>query len=63
MGNFCFDGSYSNDTAGDYLLGFLANGSMAAALAMSKPMRSATASSVTYGPRLISRMTGNSTPG
>jgi Carboxypeptidase regulatory-like domain/TonB-dependent Receptor Plug Domain len=29
MGNFCFDGSYSNDTAGDYLLGFLANGSHA----------------------------------
>jgi hypothetical protein len=29
MGNFCFDGSYANDTAGDYLLGFLANGSHA----------------------------------
>src|SRR5580658_7782232 len=29
MGNFCFDGSYSNDTAGDYLMGFLANGSHA----------------------------------
>jgi hypothetical protein len=29
MGNFCFDGSYSNDTAGDYLLGFLANGAHA----------------------------------
>jgi hypothetical protein len=29
MGNFCFDGSYSNDTAGDYLLGFLASGSHA----------------------------------
>jgi hypothetical protein len=29
MGNFCFDGSYSGDTAGDYLLGFLASGSHA----------------------------------
>jgi hypothetical protein len=29
MGNFCFDGSYSNDTAGDYLLGFLGSGSHA----------------------------------
>jgi hypothetical protein len=29
MGNFCFDGSYSGDTAGDYLMGFLASGSHA----------------------------------
>jgi hypothetical protein len=29
MGNFCFDGSYSGDTAGDFLLGFLASGSHA----------------------------------
>jgi hypothetical protein len=29
MGNFCFDGSYTNDTAGDYLLGFLASGNHA----------------------------------
>jgi len=27
MGNFCFDGGYTNNTAGDYLLGFLSKGS------------------------------------
>ncbi len=26
MGNFCFDGSYTNSTPGDYLLGFLSKG-------------------------------------
>jgi hypothetical protein len=27
MGNFCFDGGYTNNTAADYLLGFLSKGS------------------------------------